>query len=132
MALTNTLYLGFGTVGAAIYVLSIPAAAALTWLMRRCGRITVALTGAAVALQLTALITWLTLILPVNLRFHALAPGEVPADFTALRAQWEYTHALGFVLFTAAFLLLMTALLMRPAGQSRADEPSTQLVESVR
>lgn len=60
--LTNTLYFWFGTLGAAVYVGSIGAAAALTWLVRRCGRTVVTLTGAAAVLQLAALVTWLTLI----------------------------------------------------------------------
>ncbi|MGH3822796.1 MAG: hypothetical protein ACRDRA_08180, partial [Pseudonocardiaceae bacterium] len=33
VALTNTLYFWFGTVGAAVYFLSIPAAVTLTWLV---------------------------------------------------------------------------------------------------
>lgn len=71
-------------------------------------------------LQLIAQITWLALIRPVNVRFRSLAPGEMPADFTALRAQWEYTHAVGFVLLTAAFLLLVAVLLVRPTAPPRA------------
>ncbi|MGH3671177.1 MAG: hypothetical protein ACRDSH_11150, partial [Pseudonocardiaceae bacterium] len=108
--LTNTLYFWFGTLGAAVYVGSIGAAAALTWMVRRCGRTVVALTGTASVLQLVALVTWLTLIALVNARLRAVAPGEVPDGFPSLRAQWEYTHLLGFVLFTMAFLLLVVSL----------------------
>lgn len=110
-----------------MYVLSIAAAATLTWLVRRGRRTVVALTATATALQLIAQVTWLSLILPVNVRLRALPPGEVPADLAALRAQWEYTHALGFVLFTAAFLALVSALQAQPAAT-----PSARVLERAR
>lgn len=108
--LQNSLYVGYGTVGALIYVAAIPATGVLAWLLRH-RRATLNLTRSALALQAAALATFLTLIAPVNARLRALAPGEVPQDFSALRDQWEFTHALGFVLFAAAFLLLLAALL---------------------
>jgi hypothetical protein len=108
--LQNTLYVGFGTVGLLTYVGAIGATAALVWLVRR-RRHLVTLTVSALVLQVIALAGLLTLIVPVNARLRALAPGELPPDFTVLRDQWEYTHAAGFVLFTVAFVLLLTALL---------------------
>jgi len=112
LRVTNSLYYGFGTVGAVIYVGSIAAAGVLTWLVRRRRDVLVPVASALVA-QAAALVTWLTLITPVNARFRALAPGEVPPDLNALRDQWEYTHALGFVLFAVAFLFLLGALLRK-------------------
>jgi hypothetical protein len=130
--LTNTLYFWFGTLGAAVYVGSVGAAAALTWLVRHCGRTVASLTGAAAVLQLAALVSWLALIAPVNARLRAVAPGEVPDGFVSLRAQWEYTHTLGFVLFTAAFLLLVVSLVVPVTGRSRGDGPAARVREAIR
>ncbi|MGH3783780.1 MAG: hypothetical protein ACRDRO_24950 [Pseudonocardiaceae bacterium] len=80
----------------------------LTWLSRpRSVRL---FSGAALVAQLVAFANYFARVEPVNGRFRALAPGQVPRDFTALRAQWEYGHALGFGLFAVAFLLLAISL----------------------
>jgi len=55
---------------------------------------------------------------PVNVRFRGLAPAQVPSDFLALRARWEYGHALDVGLFAAAFILLGCALLRRQAARA--------------
>lgn len=124
LRLNTSLYYWFGgPLGGLIYVGAIVASGVLCWLVRR-QRAARALTASAATLQLTAFATWLTLVEPVNARFRALAPGEVPADFTALRAQWEYTHALGFVLFACAFVLLAVAdpgRGRRPLARERAE-----------
>ena len=86
----------------------------MAWMVRR-QRSTVLLTGAASALQLVALANYFVRVEPVNVRFRALSPGQVPSDFMALRVQWEYGHALDFGLFAAAFVLVASALLVRPA-----------------
>ncbi|HJT04471.1 MAG TPA: hypothetical protein VJ757_12715, partial [Pseudonocardiaceae bacterium] len=70
--------------------------------------------------QVTALANYFARAEPVNVRFRALSPGQVPSDFIALRAQWEYGHALDFGLFAAAFMLLASALLVpRPSSSTK-------------
>lgn len=124
LRLNTSLYAWFGPpVGAVIYFGSILATGVLTWLSRRRGA-ALALTATAFGLQVVAFTTFLTLIEPVNVRFRALAPGEVPADFATLRNQWELTHALGFVLFTAAFVLLLVSILMTQPAE-RGSRRST-------
>lgn len=115
----QSLYRWFGgPVGGGIYVGSIAATGVLAFLVRwRAARVRA---GCALAAQATAFVTFLALIEPVNVRFRALRLGEVPSDFTALRNQWELTHAAGFGLFAVAFLLLVT---LPTVGTRWADPP---------
>jgi hypothetical protein len=117
--LQNTLYVGFGTVGLLTYVGAIAATAILAWRVRREPRL-VTPTASALGLQVVAIAGLLTLIVPVNARLRALPPGAVPPDFAVLRDQREYTHAAGFVLFAAAFVLLLAAL-FRDVDQRAAN-----------
>ena len=110
LRLNTSLYAWFGIappVGGAIWLGAILATGVATWLMRR--RPGWLLSGASLTLQVAALANYFARVEPVNGRFRALAPGQVPVDFTALRTQWEYGHAVGFALFTVAFLLLLIA-----------------------
>ncbi|MBV8993687.1 MAG: hypothetical protein JO287_08290 [Pseudonocardiales bacterium] len=114
LRLNNSLYAWFGPpVGAAIQIGALAATGAMAWMVRH-QRSAVPLTGAAFALQLVALANYFARVEPVNVRFRALSPGQVPSDFMALRAQWEYGHALDFGLFAAAFVLLVSALPVPP------------------
>lgn len=111
LRLNTTLYVWFGPpLGAAINTGAIVVTGALVWLMRR-QRPPLLLTSTAFALQVAQLANYFARVEPVNGRFRALAPRQVPGDFAALRAQWEYGHALGFVLFAVAFVLLVISLL---------------------
>jgi hypothetical protein len=126
--LNTTVYAWFGPpLGAAIWVGAIVATGALTWLLRR--RPGWLLTGVAFALQLVAMANYFARVEPVNIRFRALAAGQVPGEFNALRTQWELGHALGFVLFVTASLLLMISLGC-PAGHTRTSKPSALVMES--
>jgi hypothetical protein len=114
LRLNTSLYAWFGPpLGAAINTGAIVATAALAWLVRRHRRLRL-LTGIAALLQVAQLVIYFARVEPVNVRFRALPLGQIPSDFTALRAQWEYGHALGFVLFATAFLLLVISLVLEP------------------
>lgn len=118
--LNNSLYVWFGPpLGALLYLGSIIAAGVLTWLVRR-RRAVLAWTGAAALLQVAALVTYFTVVEPVNQRLRPLPPGVVPEDFTTLRAQWEFGHATGFVLFLVAFVFLVVSVL-RETGLRKTD-----------
>ena len=45
-----------------------------------------------------------------------MPPGTVPEDFAALRAQGEFGHATGFVLFLVAFVFLVVSVLVVSEG----------------
>jgi hypothetical protein len=130
LRLNTSLYAWFGPpLGAAIWTGAIIATGVLTALLRRApGRL---LTGTAFALQLVAFVNYFTRVEPVNDRFRALVPGQVPEDFGALRAQWEYGHAMGFALFAVSFVLLVIALVRR-AAQPCAGEPAPKMLGSAR
>jgi len=131
LRLNTSLYAWYGPpLGAAINTSAVIVTGALALLVHR-QRSALLLTGTAFALQVLALANYFARVEPVNVRFRALSPGQVPSDFIALRAQWEYGHALDFALYAVAFLLLVVSL-VRLAAQRRASEPSARLPEGVR
>ncbi len=98
------LYVGFGTVGAAIEVLAIMLAWVLAWHLR--GR---AGSGAALAAAVATsigLIEWALVVAPMNARLNGWTAATLPPDWNAVRNRWEAGHAVQAVLFFAAFLLL--------------------------
>lgn len=117
--LQESLYVWFGDIGAVIYVLAVVATLALAILARhdRPARMPLA---AAAGVEVIALIVFLTVVYPVNFQFPVHGTGAVPANWTALRDRWELGHAIGFVLFTAAFVLLLTTAL-RPGTAPSAS-----------
>lgn len=100
------------------------------WVRRQ--RLAQLFTTGAFILQAAALGNYFAQVEPVNVRFRGLAPGQVPSDFLALRARWEYGHALDFGLFAAAFILLGCALLMRQAAERcrRAATTTRRVIQS--
>lgn len=101
--LQESLYSWFGTVGAVLYVLAVVAGVVLAVRLKRR-----AIWWAA-GLQVAALASFLAVIYPVNRRLP-LGSGDrvtVPPDWTSLRVRWELGHTIGFVLFLAAFVLLL-------------------------
>jgi hypothetical protein len=131
LRLNTSLYAWYGPpLGAAINTGAVVATGALAWLVRR-QRSALLFTGAAFALQAVAMVNYFARIEPVNDRFRVLSPGQVPSDFIALSAKWEYGHALDFALYAVAFLLLVISL-VRLAAQPRAGDPSARLSYSLR
>lgn len=122
--LQESLYIWFGNLGGVLYVLAVVATVGLAILVRRQRRLWAWFASAA-GVQVIALITFLTIVYPVNLRLPVNSNGTVPADWTALRDRWELGHAIGFVLFTVSFVLLIVTLVRqadlaeRPVGRQR-------------
>ena len=121
--LQESLYLWFGNLGGVLYVLAVLATVVLAVLLRR-ERGQRGPVAVAAGLQVVALITFLTIIYPVNLRLPVNSAGTVPADWTALRDRWELGHTIGFVLFIASFVLVVNTLL-RQTGERHAKERTT-------
>lgn len=117
--LQESLYIWFGNIGSVLYLLAIVISFLLALALRgdRSGR---RLVGIACALEVLALALFFAVIYPVNLAFPVFGPVTVPADWAALRDRWELGHAVGFALFTAAFVLLLLAVLR--TVPKRADE----------
>jgi hypothetical protein len=123
--LQESLYIWFGNLGGVLYVLAVVASVVLAILLRR-DREQRGWVSVAAGLQVVALITFLTIVYPVNLRLPVNSADTVPSDWTALRDRWELGHTIGFVLFGVSFVLLALALIrqevrtgsgsVRPAG----------------
>lgn len=120
-AVTSTLYLLFGSVGAVIQIGAILAAAGLTLVVR--GRPAFRLTLLGTLGLVLSLVLWGVLVAPVNaewLRVMESAPLSVPEAYLQLRPRWEYGHVAAFVAWFTGFSLLMLSILIEtPADQSR-------------
>lgn len=122
--LQESLYIWFGNLGGVLYVLAIVLSVATAVLLRQ-DRPVRRLTGAAAGLEILALATFLAIVYPVNLRLPVHSSGAAPTDWAALRNRWELGHTIGFVLFTAAFVLQLLTLLHRSGhlvGSGARDE----------
>lgn len=108
------LYSLFGTVGAVIDVGTLIAVVALAILTRSRPGGRLALAGAA--LFVLAHAAWWGFVFPMNARLAAWTAGPVPAEFLAVRNQWEYSHAAIAVLKLAGFAMLVSSALALPHG----------------
>jgi hypothetical protein len=113
--LQESLYVWFGNVGGVVYVLAVLDTVALAVLTRHRPGFRVH-TALAAGVQVVALATFLGMVYPVNFRFPVHGSGVPPADWSALRDRWELGHAIGFVLFLAAFVILLGALVRYGPG----------------
>lgn len=118
--LQESLYIWFGNLGGLLYVSAVAVTVVLAVLVRRqSGRRGVI--GTAAALQVVGLITFLTVVYPVNLRLPVNSVGTVPSDWTGLRDRWELGHTVGFVLFAASFVLLLVPLVRQSDLRTEAS-----------
>ena len=114
VTVTHTLYRYFGSVGAVIEVGAV--LAAVFW-AAGLGRSRAspgsvrgwAIVGAA-CLVLAHGLFWL-LVNPVNRQFATWTPVSVPPDWSRLRDQWEFTHAVRAGLFLLGFCALLASAL---------------------
>ncbi|MEO8715408.1 MAG: hypothetical protein ABI369_10375 [Acetobacteraceae bacterium] len=98
------LYVGFGTVGAAIEVAAIVLAWVLAIRLRRTAQ--ARRTLAAALLVSVGLIEWALVVAPMNARLNGWAAATLPATWQVTRDRWESGHAVQAALFFVAFLLL--------------------------
>jgi hypothetical protein len=115
--LQESLYVWFGNLGGVLYVLAVIATVGLDMLVRRDPDRRAAIAAAA-GLQVAGLVTFLTIVYPVNLRLPVGSSGAVPAGWTALRDRWELGHTIGFVLFALSFVLLLVPLVRRTGSRT--------------
>ncbi|MGH3438934.1 MAG: hypothetical protein ACRDRN_21005 [Sciscionella sp.] len=122
--LQESLYVWFGNIGSVLEVLAVIVGVALAILARH-DRASRGLLASAAGLEVIALIVFLTVVYPVNFQFPVHGFDAVPPDWAALRNRWELGHAVGFVLFTTAFILLLITALRPPTRHltpQRADD----------
>ncbi|MEB3278842.1 MAG: DUF1772 domain-containing protein [Lyngbya sp.] len=75
---------------------------------------------ATVCLTVAFFGVWIGFVAPMNAQVEQWTVGSVPADWTRIRNQWEYSHAIRFVLHLIGFsALLLSVLRETPKGYSR-------------
>jgi hypothetical protein len=121
LTLLQTLYRSFGTIGGACEVGAVVAAVVLVVLLRHRRGFAWAAVGALCMIAAHAAF-WIW-VAPVNAALVPRTPATLPADWTALRDQWEHTHAVRAVLQVVALGAFVVSLLVEvppaaPAGRA--------------
>jgi len=113
MAVTNFggLYYLFGRVGGTIDVGAVTVTAAQVFLVRA-RRPAFHLTWGAATLIALGLAVWFGFVAPMNRIMAGWTPGVVPDDFTGVRDQWEYAHAVIALIKVTAFASLVLSVLV--------------------
>jgi hypothetical protein len=120
MLFQHTLYPFFAYVGAPVELGSIFTAAGLAFLLRG-QRQAFYMTAVAALCFAAAFGVWLGFTNPVNVETGQWTANSLPSDWTAWRAQWEYSHAARFALHFCGFVLLALPLVVSlPVGSRRS------------
>jgi hypothetical protein len=118
LMLLKTLYRAFGTIGGFIEVGAVVTAVVLSFLVRR-RRPAFGWTLTGAICLIAAHAAWWIWVAPVNATMAPLTPETLPADWTRLRDQWEYTHAARAVLQIIALgALVFSVLIETPRHRS--------------
>jgi hypothetical protein len=100
----QTLYIGFGPIGAIVEPMAVLLTWVLAWRLRRRPGFRMSVV-AAVATSV-GLIAWALIVAPMNAELNAWTPRTLPASWVGVRNRWEFGHALHALLFWVAFLAL--------------------------
>jgi hypothetical protein len=117
LTVQQNLYVGFGVIGSIIEIAAIVLAWILAFAVRRRRPAFYWTVGAAVAVTV-GLAVWFALVSPMNTVLSAWTPETLPADWTAVRDQWELGHAIHCGLFLLGFGALVIALLAETPERS--------------
>jgi hypothetical protein len=122
LTVSQTLYGAFGTIGASFEVGAVATTVILAILVRqRRPAFGWTLLGAlCVVAAHAAFWIWLA---PVNATIAALTLETLPADWMALRNQWEYTHAARAVLQIIALGALVFSILVETPMTASREQP---------
>ncbi len=89
----ENVYRFFGSVGAMFEMGAILAAIVLTILVRKHHSVFY-WTLAGTLILVTALVSWILFVAPMNAEFTQWLTNPVPANWARYRDQWEYAHAI--------------------------------------
>jgi hypothetical protein len=129
LALLQTLYGAFGTIGAFIEVGAVVIAVVLAFLVRqRPPAFGWTLLGALCLVAAHA--AWWVWVAPVNATMTSLTPETLPADWMGLRDQWEYTHAARAIVQIIALGALVFSILVETPADASRDQPDSALHQS--
>jgi hypothetical protein len=125
LTIHRTLYVDFGppNVGVFVEMGAILASGALAVLMWRRPGFWPTLTGAA---SLAAgILVYFAQVEPANAALKVMAIEAPPADWATWRAQWEYGHAMHFVLDLLGFCALVVSVLVPSPAPTSASRQGT-------
>jgi hypothetical protein len=111
LTLSHTLYSKFGTYGSVFEVGALLSSVALVFLARKRGPSFPWTLTSAMLVALAHVLFWVR-VAPVNAETAIMTPDALPADWQALRAQWEYGHAMRAVLQICALAAVTMSILV--------------------
>jgi hypothetical protein len=120
LTLQHNLYSAYRAIGGPLEVGAMLFAAVLAYLVRNDRRSFHVTLSAAILLAVAFFVVWIGFTYPVNVKTFTWSEGSLPSDWSRWRAQWEYSHAVRFILQFAAFCLLVLSVLPRPANAMEA------------
>ena len=113
LKLLQTLYWGYGTIGAVIEVGAVVASVVLVFMVRHHKKsVCMDTIISGVLCMVAAHAAWWIWVRPVNAILMPLTPKTLPANWMALRNQWEYTHAARAILQIIALGSLVLSILV--------------------
>jgi len=119
----QSLYQEFGSfLGIFSEVGAILTAIVLTFLVRK-RRPAFQLTLVGAIFLALALAIWFIFVAPMNAEFAQWTIDSIPADWTRVRNQWEYSHAARFVLQLIGFGALLLSVLVETPKNLRSRHP---------
>lgn len=116
---------GFGTVGAFCEVGAVVTTVLLAILVRNRGPAFGWTVLGALCVVAAHASFWIW-IAPVNAVITSLSPEALPANWTELRSQWEYTHAVRAILQIAALAALLFSVLVETPRDLRLPSERTR------
>lgn len=121
LKLLQTLYWGYGTIGAVIEVLAVITSIVLVFLVRH-RPVVFRWTLLGAFCMVLAHVCWWIWVHPVNTTLIPLTPNTLPVNWKNLRDQWEYTHALRAVLQIIALVAIVISILIEvPPGEVKKN-----------
>jgi Domain of unknown function (DUF1772) len=126
LTIQHSLYWQFGSFpGIFSEIGAIVCAIALTFLVRK-RRPAFNWTIIGVNFLTLALVVWFSFVAPMNAEFAQWTVDSIPADWTQVRNQWEYSHTTRFVLQLVGFSALLISILVETPKnrfRDRAERP---------
>lgn len=119
--LQQSLYWGFGHIGGYFEAATVfLAAPVLTFLVREYRPAFQWTLAGTVCFALAFFVVFLMFTEPMNREIFQWTPQSVPADWTRVRNQWEYSHAVRFVIHLIGFSALLISVLVETPTKKRA------------
>lgn len=114
----QSLYWGFGHIGGYIEAATVFVATPILTFLVRQRRPAFGWTLAGTVFLLLAFVVFLLFTEPMNREIFQWTPQSVPADWTRVRNQWEYSHATRFVLQLIGLGALLISVLVETSTEN--------------